>query len=483
MRYTNIHRNIVLTAVASVILITASYVAFGWSDPNSAPPEASVSIPLDTGSVDQTKTGALKVKSLTTDEGANITGEIHATGDICTDVSGGKCLSASGATNVPSSLNAQDGTPGNAVYVDNDGNVGIGTTEPGEKLEINGNLKLSANAVISVPSGSLTIKSGGASSEYLKLNTNGRPVFIGETNKGAPLHIYSGSNDGKSLIISNDVNSADFTGSSGQDFIFYPGGTEKVRILSTGNVGIGTTSPVMPLDVNGAIKSKNYSVNIAEFNATDYGAIYGTDLNRHLVKIKTNFPYTDSSQMPALFIEGYDYGGGNTFGIDLVWYVYNGAFINYKASSYGSIAPKITLANEGGKVVILLEKPVGQRWYYSRFTIRALLSLGNPTWLQGWTFAPEPITGINAVVVPYTNAFENGYFSGNVGIGTTAPKSALHVPDGKYLQAEDNNAGAPPVADCDSDTERGRISLDTVNYRLYICAGAVRGWDYAALSN
>ncbi|KKT45945.1 MAG: hypothetical protein UW39_C0035G0001, partial [Parcubacteria group bacterium GW2011_GWC2_44_17] len=46
---------------------------------------------------------------------------------------------------------------------------------------------------------------------------------------------------------------------------------------NTGNVGIGTTSPVMPLDVNGAIKSKNYSVNIAEFNATDYGAIYGTD--------------------------------------------------------------------------------------------------------------------------------------------------------------------------------------------------------------
>ena len=243
---------------------------------------------------------------------------------------------------------------------------------------------------------------------------------------------------------------------------------------NTGNVGIGTTSPVMPLDVNGAIKSKNYSVNIAEFNATDYGAIYGTDLNRHLVKIKTNFPYTDSSQMPALFIEGYDYGGGNTFGIDLVWYVYNGAFINYKASSYGSIAPKITLANEGGKVVILLEKPVGQRWYYSRFTIRALLSLGNPTWLQGWTFAPEPITGINAVVVPYTNAFENGYFSGNVGIGTTTPEAKLEVNGGVRLNTTDARPG------CD-DSKRGMLWFTnggTGNDDLQICmkTGATPTW-------
>lgn len=68
--------------------------------------------------------------------------------------------------------------------------------------------------------------------------------------------------------------------------------------------------------------------------------------------------------------------------------------------------------------------------------------------------------------------------NGNVGIGTSDPQSALHVPDNSYAQFEDNNAGAPPAGDCDADTERGRMSIDITNNRLYICNGATRGWDY-----
>lgn len=73
--------------------------------------------------------------------------------------------------------------------------------------------------------------------------------------------------------------------------------------------------------------------------------------------------------------------------------------------------------------------------------------------------------------------------AGKVGIGTAGPQSSLHVSDGKYAQFEDNNAGAPPAADCDSDQERGRLSIDTSNNRLYICNGAARGWDYLALAD
>lgn len=73
--------------------------------------------------------------------------------------------------------------------------------------------------------------------------------------------------------------------------------------------------------------------------------------------------------------------------------------------------------------------------------------------------------------------------TGNVGIGTATPQSALHVPDGKYAQFEDNNAGAPPAADCDNAAERGRLSIDTTNNRLYVCNGATRGWDYVALTD
>ena len=72
---------------------------------------------------------------------------------------------------------------------------------------------------------------------------------------------------------------------------------------------------------------------------------------------------------------------------------------------------------------------------------------------------------------------------GNVGIGTTSPQSTLHVPDGKYAQFEDNNAGAPPAGDCDNNAERGRMSIDTTNNLLYVCNGATRGWDYIEMTD
>lgn len=45
-------------------------------------------------------------------------------------------------------LDAADGSPVNALYVDNDGEVGIGTTNPGDKLEVNGNIGLIGNNAI-----------------------------------------------------------------------------------------------------------------------------------------------------------------------------------------------------------------------------------------------------------------------------------------------------------------------------------------------
>jgi hypothetical protein len=61
--------------------------------------------------------------------------------------------------------------------------------------------------------------------------------------------------------------------------------------------------------------------------------------------------------------------------------------------------------------------------------------------------------------------------TGNVGIGTATPNSALEV-DG-YVQL-DTLTSAPPATDCDEASERGRMKVDVVNNLLYICTNS--GW-------
>ena len=63
--------------------------------------------------------------------------------------------------------------------------------------------------------------------------------------------------------------------------------------------------------------------------------------------------------------------------------------------------------------------------------------------------------------------------SGNVGIGTESPQSALQIRG--YTQI-DLTSGPPPSADCDDDSERGRMKLDGAARAelIYICVDS--GW-------
>lgn len=142
----------------------------------------------------------------------------------------------------------------------------------------------------------------------------------------------------------------------------------------------------------------------------------------HGIKIFTNLPFQNWSQMPTIHLEGFAYGRANTVDIKLSWYIYGDNFYNANASSAGGWAPKIFLANENGKVVIF----ISDQGYYSRLQVSAYAhGMGeSSTWFAGWYSLDEPVGGNNIVEVPYKN-----HLPGNTVIGrsTNQASTLLHI--------------------------------------------------------
>jgi hypothetical protein len=192
------------------------------------------------------------------------------------------------------------GASGSAVstkmIIDGTGNVGIGTTSPDAKLEVHningGNAttraEMKAEAVLKlrphatnttnmlfsqVNNGSgmgITVTNGSATANWdIALNPYGGNVGIGTDSPAVALQVQRASESeiratesatgnhlslyqqaGTSYLIAGKT-----TGTATQNLQIYTGNSARMTILSTGNVGIGTTGPDKKLDVEGNIRS------------------------------------------------------------------------------------------------------------------------------------------------------------------------------------------------------------------------------------
>ena len=135
------------------------------------------------------------------------------------------------------------------------GNVGIGTTIPGAKLDINNDVQIDT-----YQAGIMDIHLAG----YVKLLSDAKAAWEPGDEFGK-IEFYStdpsgiGARNAASIRAVNSYSGATFEG----ELAFYTSlynsaEAEAVRIDGVGNVGIGTTSPLEKLDVVGNIKTSGY---------------------------------------------------------------------------------------------------------------------------------------------------------------------------------------------------------------------------------
>jgi hypothetical protein len=310
------------------------------------------------------------------------------------------------------------------IFVKTDGNVGIGTTSPATKLEVAGNVSIQngynlvigdsiANPVASTSKSALTLRkfsSGNAStvisaSYYIGVGGNeytaGSYRLIGfgyaETSATTTYPSYIGyierSTSGYTygdLIFGTRTT----TGASDNP-------TERMRILSDGNVGIGTTSPSRKLDVNGTSVFRDFtSVFAGAGNIVSNITWLSTDSG--LMNI-----YTGGSATVQLNSNGVSYFNGGNVGIGTT----NPSNLLHLYKSSGAISLTLQTGNNYG-------------YFYNDGTNIGLASDIGSTGLKFIVNrnAPDSAVVINS--------------NGNVGIGTTSPSSPLHV----YKDAGDGNS-------------------------------------------
>ena len=374
------------------------------------------------------------------------------------------------------------------MRIHTDGNVGIGTDSPSTLLELNTNsfeaMKIrrgtsgtdasvitfaqgdgtSVGHVGGVSSGGLQFRTGsGSGTERLRIDSSGN-VGIGTTSPSSVLHIAnttpeiyledSNLSSGDAKLLANNGNLGLFSDVNNEFassvMYFMVDGTEKMRIDSSGRLGIGTDSPDAPLRVVATAASSIPALGAASshsaIGAGGFGTMFGTLSSGRGYIQQQRFDGTATGYDLLLQPNGANVGIGTT-----------------SPSSYYATELVLSAPNEGGMTMVASAANA------NNYILFADGTSGNAAY-RGQLNYNHSDDGLNLVSSGYVT-LRSGESraeamridsSGNVGIGTTSPAQKLSVNGNLQIMGNgtDNdshvlmfNNGAAAIARDNNDLE------------------------------